>query len=442
VLRAWHGLCAGLGLMFSVGPASAGSLELAGAAVVPSQRVMSQGEWARRLVDVLDLEHALPPEPQPSDVSELLCPDQAPNRIGAGERSLSAGTGLSVAVQPAPPRGPQQPVRFVLSVPVTALYQLTVEGAGLQRWVIDGRPVGHLDLSVLGVAQAAAVVPLRAGPHEVTGYLAGRSRVDRVELAAHRALCIAPADGWHVSRALRYGAFARTLVRVFDLDRRLPALVDETIRVEGESFDTASGGGIGGPRDRGTGAPGGARELENFASGGGWAEAVASPGEFSWSFRLDEPRVVTLRALTHGASAQIWSVDGRYRATLQPEAFAGVFMWNHVFTLPLSAGRHVVRARMAPGSAVDRLEMVPRRSTDVDYARVLTSLGFRGDAPAAPMTRARVRAAVARASFGQLALGFRRRLAGDRRDSSLVLVDLEPERATSRALTPLLPGEL
>ena len=430
MLRAWQGSCAGLGVMFLVGTAGAGSLELASAAPVVSNQVMSQGEWARRLVSVLELERALPPEPQPSDLSGLLCPDQAEIRIGAGRRSLPAGESFSAVAHPGAPSRPQRPVRVVLRVPVTALYQLTVTGAGRQRWLIDGHPVGHLDLSVLGAAQAGGVVPLRAGPHEVSGYLAGRARVDRVELAAHHTLCIAPADGWHASRALRYGAFARTLVRSFDLDRRLPVIAEETFRVEGEHFDGASEIVAGVPS--GLGSP---------ASGGGWAEAASSPEEFTWSIWLDEPRVVTLRARTRGTPEQFWSIDGRYRATLQPDAFPGLFTWNRVFTLPLSAGRHVVRARVAPGTAKDLVEMVPHRSTDADYARVLMGLGFRGDVPATPMTRARVRAELTGASFGRLTQGFWRKLAGDRRDHPLVLVDLEPQRATSGPLAPLLPGE-
>ncbi|HJO22885.1 MAG: hypothetical protein GY772_01610 [bacterium] len=403
---------------------------------------MSQGEWARRLVSVLELERALPPEPQPSDLSGLLCPDQAEIRIGAGRRSLPAGESFSAVAHPGAPSRPQRPVRVVLRVPVTALYQLTVTGAGRQRWLIDGHPVGHLDLSVLGAAQAGGVVPLRAGPHEVSGYLAGRARVDRVELAAHHTLCIAPADGWHASRALRYGAFARTLVRSFDLDRRLPVIAEETFRVEGEHFDGASEIVAGVPSGLGGGGSAGVPSgLGSPASGGGWAEAASSPEEFTWSIWLDEPRVVTLRARTRGTPEQFWSIDGRYRATLQPDAFPGLFTWNRVFTLPLSAGRHVVRARVAPGTAIDLVEMVPHRSTDADYARVLMGLGFRGDVPATPMTRARVRAELTGASFGRLTQGFWRKLAGDRRDHPLVLVDLEPQRATSGPLAPLLPGE-
>ena len=55
-----------------------------------------------------------------------------------------------------------------------------------------------------------------------------------------------------------------------------------------------------------------------------------------------------LRARTHGVQPQIWSVDGRYRVTVEPNAVGGAFTWHHVVTLPLSSGQHKVRA-LVPG---------------------------------------------------------------------------------------------
>ena len=46
---------------------------------------------------------------------------------------------------------------------------------------------------------------------------------------------------------------------------------------------------------------------------------------------------MTLRARTYGVRPQIWSIDGRYRVTVEPSAVEGSFVWNHVMTLPLSA---------------------------------------------------------------------------------------------------------
>ena len=58
-----------------------------------------------------------------------------------------------------------------MQLPATALYQLTVEGVGLQRWLIDGQVIGHLDLDTLGVAHAPGLLPLTAGAHELTAIL-------------------------------------------------------------------------------------------------------------------------------------------------------------------------------------------------------------------------------------------------------------------------------
>jgi hypothetical protein len=73
---------------------------------------------------------------------------------------------------------------------------------------------------------------------------------------------------------------------------------------------------------------------------------------------------------------------------------------------------------------------------------VLAGLGMRGSAPVSTINVSRMRRTLNSAAFAQLALGFRLRMAGDRRDQSLVLVDLEPYPNTTRPLSPLLPAEL
>lgn len=424
-------LLLGLALVAGLGRAEPGeALALAEAEGSPSARLLDEAEWAAELTRLLGLDAVLPEQAAPAERFSLLCADLAERQLGAGGRRLPEGEAFRVAIEAPEPHGTRG-VRSVVRVPATTLYQLTVEGVGVQRWVIDQRPIGHLDLSSLGVAQAAALVPLREGPHEIAGYLAGGARVDRIEIAAYRPLCVAPADGWHAERALRWGALARTLVRAFDLDRRLPQHADEELRIEGERFDSASSGG---GRTR--------RVLETPASAGAWAEATASPAEFEWRVRLEAPRVVSIRARTYGVQPQIWTVDGRYRVTLQPRSFDGAFAWNHVITLPLSSGRHVVRALLPRGSGVDALRVVHHHSSDRDYVDVLAGLGFGGGAPEAPVPRGVVDQLVSTSSFAELANGFRLRMAGDPRDDSLALVDADPDPHTSRPLSPLLPAEL
>jgi len=432
VIRGARG-CVPLLLLLAAGPAAAeppGSVSLADPSATPSQRVVAEAEWAQELAHRLGLDTVLPPEPDIVDVFTLLCADRAERTLAAGGRQLPEDGSFRVAFEAPRPSSPYEPVRQVVSVPATALYQLTVEGTGAQRWVIDQQPVGHLDASSLGVAQTTAVVPLREGPHEVSGFLVGGARVDRVEIAAYRSLCIAPADGWRSERPLRHGALARTLVRTFDLERRLPRRGDE-VRLQGERFEQASQGG---------GATG--RRLASPAAEGSWATALSSPAEFTWGFRLEEPSVVSVSARTHGVLPQLWSLDGHYRLTIQPEGLPGDFVWNHVVTLPLSAGRHALRALVARGSGIDEIRLAFHDSRDSDYAQVLAGIGFPTGAPGAAVTRGELREVVEHPAFAQLASGFRLRAAGDLSDRSLVLVEDDPPGRTSRPLSPALPAEL
>ena len=187
-------------------------------AAVESDRVVPEEEWAADLVELLALDAALPDAPRPEDYFSLLCAEQAEREVGTGGRSAPIGPLFEASAGVSSPRQPGEPVRIVLSVPATALYSLSVEGVGRQRWLIDQKPVGHLDPTPLGVVWSTATTPLRAGPHELTGYLGPDARAERVSLVALRSLCIAPADGWHARRPLTYGAKARTLVRVFGFE--------------------------------------------------------------------------------------------------------------------------------------------------------------------------------------------------------------------------------
>jgi hypothetical protein len=431
------GIASGALLLAALLPAGAAlaqpasSLELLQAAPTPSAAAMSEEEWAGRLVGVLGLAEPLPEDPGSAELFSLLCVERAELALGPGARALPADAAFRVAVDAPRRRSPDGPLRLVVSLPATALYQLSVQGVGLQRWVIDREPVGHLDPSPLGVAQAPALVPLSAGPHEIAAYLTPQARVDRVELAAYRSLCAAPADGWHAGRPLRHGALARTLVRAFGFDRRLPERSEDERRIEAESFDEVSGeGGVT------------ERRLSTPASGGAWAAALSGPAEFTWSLELEEPSVVSLEARTHGVLAQLWSVDGRYRVRVDPESVEAGFAWSHVTTLPLSSGRHAVRALVARGSGIDELRVIAHRSSDADYVGVMEGLGLPGSAPESPVRRSEAEAILASPAFAELAAGFRQRVAGDSADRSVALVDDEPAPLTSRPLVPLLPAEL
>ncbi len=339
-----------------------------------SKRVPSEAEWARQLLEGFGLDEILPEDADDAERFALLCPELAePDE--AGGIGGADGVPLRVSVAAPPDTGPGEPVRMVFQAPTTALYQVSVAGIGLQRWTLDGRLMGHLDPSILGIAQAPAIVPLREGPHELAGYLAPLARLERVELVAHRGLCIAPADGWQAGRPLRYASMARTLVHALGLEKELPP-AGSSIPLEGEVFDEASAG-----------AEVSERRLHNDPSGRAWARAAGSPAEFSYRLRLDEPGLFSVLARLPGGGVQNWSIDGRYRATLRPRGRRSAFDWNHVMTLPLPSGDHVLRVFASRGSGIDRIRLVPHAPSDADYVGVLARQGFVEGAPDAMVTR-------------------------------------------------------
>ncbi len=410
--------------------AESAATDLRSAEATASELSIAQSAWARELVAHLGFSNVLDASATDAEHFGLLCPEQAEGATEAGgHRAAGEAFGVNAEL---PESGPGEPVRMVVSVPATALYQLEVEGVGNQRWGIDGVPVGHLDLSSLGAADAPVILPLLAGPHELRGTMTREARAERVRLVAWRMLCISPAEGWRGERALSWGGYARTLVRAFGLQSRLPEEDSAEQRIEAEEFASASAGG-----GRTT------RRLREGASGDAWAMATTSPAEFTWSLWLEEPQVVTLVARTHGSTPQIWSVDGRYRVTLEPPERRGGFSWSPVATLALAAGEHAVRAHVARGSGVDVLRVIHHHSSDADHLRLVQELGLPVGAPDSPVPQSIARRSLRRPLALELASGLERRLAGDRAvRSPVALAELDPEAPEPRPLSPVLPSEL
>jgi hypothetical protein len=418
-------------------------LVLLGARPGESKRVITHDEWAADLVDALGLSRALshPSNSHSRDTAEelfaLLCPERAERVTDAGGLRVPARSPFHVAVDASRRDDPGAPFRATVEVPAAALYLLAVEGVGAQRWTLDKRPIGHLDPSALGVAHAPAIVPLRPGPHELAAYLSPRARVDRVELAAYRPLCLAPAEGWRSGRSLTVGAMARTLVHALGLERDLPEQ-GEAIHIEGEGFSEASAWG-----ERTT------RRLSVPALGDAWATASGSPAEFGYRVHLDDPGVFTLYARVHGAAPQIWSIDGRHRVTLRPGERASTFAWSHVLTLPLAAGEHALRALVARDSGVDALRLVRRRSSDADYLALAEREGIAGNSRRRLVTHAVARASLSSPRFVRRvrgpnsAGGLFRSFAGDPAEIPFEMVESPPAGiAPPPPLAPPLPSEL
>ncbi len=366
-----------------------------------SERVIEQGEWASELAFALGISSALPEDPDADEVFGLLCPERAERDTEGGGRRAPVGAPFRVAFDAPVARTLGEPVRIVAQLPSTALYALSVTGVGPQRWVIDGRTVGHLDPTALGAAQAAKIVPLREGPHELTAYLSHGARVDRIELAAYRPFCVTPADGWRDHRLLSFAASARTLVAALGLERRLP-IDGEPLAIEGEDYHSVSA--YGGSTNA---------RLAEPASGGAWAAAVNRPAEFTYRASIEQPGVYSLIARIHGEGEEIWSIDGSYRVRVRPEGATEGFARTHVLTLHLSGGEHVIRALLPKGAGIDALHLLRRRARDVDYIALLHDEGFRSGVPQQPVTQTDAYRSLSQPLFAEISSHFLSRLAGD-----------------------------
>jgi hypothetical protein len=395
----------------------------------PRARVVSESEFAGDLLEALGLDHVLPEEHGQEDVLSLLCPERAERAVESEGRRLPVGPAFEVRLDSPRAARAGAPLRMVVPVPASALYTLVAHGAGRSRFAVDRAPVGELELSVLGADAAPQLVPLARGPHEIEVRLGARSEVERVELLAFRSLCIAPAGGWNPSAPLRFGAKARSMVRAMGLEGRLP-VAGEPLVVEAEGFET--GPATARTTDRELGAP---------ASERLWATADGGPAELAWRIVLPEPGLYTVMGRVHGSSPQLWSVDSRHTVRVIPGPEAAHFDWSEVVTLPLDAGEHVIRARIADAAGIDVLHLVPRRAGDHDYLDVLRELGFDEGAPDQPVSQDAARANLSHPAFRDAIAGLLTRLSGVPGDPLLKL-ERALERRYQRPLSPVLPGDL
>ena len=347
------------------------------------QRIVTHEAWARALVERLGLSSALGAAGGSAEAFELLAPATRPL---AGAPSGGAGQVPSDGA-----------VRLPVTVPGAGSYALVVHGRGPARWQVEGRSLGLLDPTALGTSHSRRVVPLVAGSHALVAYPAAGARIEGASLELPAGGVVAPQGGWQHGAALSFGDKARTLVQALRLEGLLPA--------DGAPTPLQVGG---------AGAPEGPVELS--------FPLVAAAGG-----------VVSLLARVTGEDPALWWIDDR--PVREPVA-ASASAWMEVATLPLEAGDHRVRVRLASGARLDALQSLPRASRDADYVAVLVGLGLEEGHPEAAVTAAdaerNLESDLVRALFADPAHGSQ---------PALAALEQELDRFYTRPLSPVLPTE-
>ena len=214
------------------------------------------------------------------------------SRRCAGSARRAPATALRVA-HPRRADGPGEPVRVVIEAPATALYLLA--GRGRRAPALERRPAPDRPPRRDAARRRAGAAPAGAARRGRTSSPASwcaDARAERVELSAHRPLCIAPADGWRTGRPLharRAGAHAACARWGSSATCRTRRTVAE---LEGERFDSASRWG--GRTDEAGGAP------RRTASG---RRPATVPPSSTYRVRLPQPGLFSLEARVVGRRA-------------------------------------------------------------------------------------------------------------------------------------------
>lgn len=170
---------------------------------------ISQGEWARLLVDRLGASGALPLTAGPEDAASLLGA-----RGFALEREARFAKTMTAD-------GAQKTWRYDVDLPRTATWLVTLGNAQPAFASVDKSTSKLLAAGGADGASDLGLFPLAAGAHTVTitSTLAAAPDLDLVA-GCHPVL---PAGGWNTSAKLNYGNLGRTLVQALRQNGRLPA---------------------------------------------------------------------------------------------------------------------------------------------------------------------------------------------------------------------------
>jgi hypothetical protein len=374
--------------------AGLGVAALVGVTLVPlygDPRVsrVSHAEWARMLLEGLDLAAALPRATPASMVFSVL--SWKTNLKQSAERYVRAD-GIELVGDPARQvRAVADPgeVGYALAVARAGDYRVRVRLAGSSAATATvalarvGDTSRAIELSVRPPAGAdwvdAGVAHLGTGAWTASVSLPAGTLLDAIEIAPPCLNPIEPLSGWRAPRVTDTVDLAVTVLKALDLESELPPS-DAPLDIPASAFRSGE------PQ---------ALNVASATSVDGYTVAGGSEGlRVEVSVEVPERGLYTLMFFGRRGAGQRWAADGCHKVIVcgvderdHPAA------WHALGTLELTAGRHLFNVALGAGATLERLRLVRHKDTGEDYLATLRRLGF-DPGPDGPITRAKAEEAI------------------------------------------------
>ncbi len=370
-----------------------GALALAGAALVPlygDPRLshVSHAEWARMVLEGLDLAASLPRSAPASLVFSVL--SWKTNLTQSAERYVRAD-GVEME------RDPRALLRSVAD-PGEAAYALAVARSGDYR--VRVRLEGGGDMpAVVELARAgedAAAHEFSVRPPQVTGWVdAGVAHLkpgawtasismprgtalESLEIAPPCLSPIEPLGGWRAPLVTDNVDLAVTVLEALELESELPP-GDTPLDIPARDFRSED------PQALLARAP----AVDGYTVAGGERGLRAEV-----SVEVPASGLYTLSFFGRRGEGQRWAADGCQKIIVCTEREVdSVAEWHVLGTLDLAAGRHLFAVALGPGATLERLRLERRKQAGEDYVATLRRLGM-DPGPDGPITRAKAEEAI------------------------------------------------
>lgn len=338
--------------------------------------VVTQGEFASRLVAALGWQAGLPEEPKEKDYLAILSGRRS-FRFEAEETYNAATDNVTIRgyslYGPFSGRGWLSGVadateaHFTVFIPREGeyIFKVAAKGDG-QKWSLAGR---DFTVSAKGLSEAVAgTVHLRPGSHIVTAVIPPEGGVDYLAFEASAQPAIEPLGGWRFAAPLKMGEVAEVAAALLGLERLLP---DDTsvAPLLVSVADAASFPPSAKPTTIGY--------LGTFLSKS-WVRADFRDARLEIPIRTEALAVYDIRVRYLGEL-----FNGELDGEKLSRPGKPYLDWVELGLFRLPAGERKLVVQLPPSGGIDVVELRRKKSSPTDY---MTIAGFTGD-PAATVSR-------------------------------------------------------